>query len=220
MPNQLDSSQTSAKLTLSGAPNIITLASQDGNFQGSVSKYKTTTAGVGGITKWYWEVIATVANAANWQVGIANASAGVTDAYIGKDTNGLSEANGQWFYNATGSGAPPGGVTNNAYGIAWDCANGLLWIRDIVAGGNFEGSGDSGVAPPTAPTTNGQAVNSTVCSGTTAAGPAIGVGNSATNGDSITLRYTAASFTGTVPTGYSAADLMAPTAVSVWLLTH
>ncbi len=196
MTQSLNPSQTSAGLTLSGSNLIATKNLATGVFQSSVA-LQLVAAG-----KWYWEGVPTVTGAgANSQIGIATTSFVPTGNYVGSGTTSVGcVQNALIFYNAASTSGGVNWSAGNVIGVAWDATTGKIWWNNFTIASGWVGTA---AGDPVAET-NGYSVPFVG----TAAAPAIGSTNTAATGDSWTMRFLASSFTGTIPTGYLAADLM------------
>jgi hypothetical protein len=137
-------------------------------------------------------------------VGLGDSSLGTANGvFPGNDTSshssGFHLGTGDIYFDNggnTGQPAGPAGATGHVIGVACDFNRGLMWAKDITAGGNWNADA---AADPVAGT-RGAAIppqdQFIFFAGVRTGG----------SSDAVTLNVGATAFTGTIPTGYSAWD--------------
>ena len=190
-------SDTAANVALSGGNLVAThnnTSNQNDGTRSTTQYYKG---------KLYFELTVTANNALNeWHGGLADLKAGIVNQYIGQNIESIAcEPGGHWQYNGSnvGSCAVSTFTTGAVVEIAVDLNHNLIWSHvstDAANTWNGSASNDPATGVGGVALTIGGGYNELYIgwSGDTAAGVPT----------SATLNPGPSSFTGTVPTGYTA----------------
>ena len=182
-----------ANITLSGG-NLTASGTNNGSALSTTSKSNG---------KWYFEVTVIAdpfpGNGYLYNGGLANSSF-VTTGKLGLDVNnsvGLSDTDGV-FVNGSSLGSYHSGASavNDVIGIAVDIGGQLLWGINLTSGNKYWNANASYV-PGDAHGYSFAAVSGPYFAG-------VSVGNSGGSAQTATINFGATSFTGSVPSGFSA----------------
>jgi hypothetical protein len=206
-PTTWNPSDKDSHVALSNGNLEATQSTDVGNYDG----VRSTTSW--GSTQRYFEVTLTLLGSGNshrgWIVGLADSSAAIsTTGYPGSDAHGVGAQMGDLndvLYNGGQIFTFNGSVTQgDVYGIAVDVNKGLWWIKNITASSNW--NNNAGADPVAGVLGYGLADLNDVFVQWAGA-------YASSTADAATLNVGAASFTGSLPSGYAPWDTQVTPAV-------
>jgi hypothetical protein len=146
--------------------------------------------------KYYTEVTVNSLSGNNSAIGAVDSSALLND-YLGheSDSFGAPYSGAGWITNGGGTTTSPPFIAGHVYALAIDIDNGVGWIKDVTAGGNWNSNASA------SPATNslGAGFSNTMIPASPAIYMAVTVGIS---GDSLTANFGATAYVGTPPAGF------------------